>query len=373
MNVLEKNCHNKKLNSQKILLTVPFLTGLGGVANYFRTIVPQFPKEFFHVLQVGNSRDSCQFLHPIFDQIQFRRIISHNKFSLCHLNPSLNPRSFFRDGLFAWQAKIAKIPFLVFWRGWDKNFEKQVESRYKLFFEHTFLSASAFIVLASEFEEKLRQWGVRSTIYRETTIVGDELIKDIDIGYRWKNDNWKKQIKILFLSRLEKEKGIFEIIDAFKILIDQGFGVSLTISGDGKAMAEAKALVSKLNLADSQVCFTGDIRGADKVNAFLDHHIYCLPSYSEGMPNSVLEAMAFGMPVITTSVGGLKDIFIHDQMGKLVQKKSPQEIVNALVFFIRHPETMVQMGAVNAEFARKHFMASVVSQRLVNIYQSIIA
>ncbi len=219
----------------------------------------------------------------------------------------------------------------------------------------------------------MRQWGVKVPIYRETTIVGEKLVKDVDLAYRWQEAGLQNQIKILFLSRLEKAKGIFETIEALNILIDRGLPVSLTIAGDGKAMTEAKTLVSKFDLTDSQVCFTGDIRGTDKKNAFLEHHIYCLPSYSEGMPNSVLEAMAFGMPVITTAVGGLKDMFVHDQMGKLVPQKSPGEIANAIAAFVQFPEKMIQMGAFNAKFARQHFMASVVSQRLANIYQTIIS
>ncbi len=366
------NYNDSILGPQKILLTTPILLNNGGVANYFHTILAQFPKAFFHVLQVGSSGSPHNFLNPILDQIKFRSTISHNKFSLCHLNPSLNVRSFFRDGLFAWQAKIAKIPFLVFWRGWDKAFEKQLEARYKKFFDHTFLSAAAFIVLSLEVEEKLRQWGVRCPIYRETTIVGENLVKDADLTCRWQGDHWQNQIKILFLSRLEKAKGVFETIEAIRILIDSNFSVSLTIAGDGKAMTEAKMFAAKLGLRDLQVCFTGDIRGADKIKAFLEHHIYCLPSHGEGLPNSVLEAMAFGMPVITTAVGGLKDIFIHDQMGKLVQQKSPQEIANAIASLIEHPENMVQMGAFNTEFAREHFMASVVSRRLSLIYQEVL-
>ncbi len=366
--------HYPSLNigTGNVLLTTSNLLNKGGVANYFRTIIAQFPKDFFHVLQTGSSSHSRQILHPVLDQIRFRRAITHNKFSLCHLNPSLNARSFFRDGLFSWQLKKANIPFLVFWRGWDKNFEKQVESGYKKFFDHTFLSAAAFIVLASEVEEKLRQWGVNVPIYRETTIVGDELVKDADFSLRWQGDDWKNQVSILFLSRLERAKGIFETIKAIRLLIDKGLSVSLTIAGNGKAMGEARELVAKLALTQ-QIHFTGDIRGTNKKNAFLEHHIYCLPSYSEGMPNSVLEAMAFGMPVITTAVGGLKDMFVHDQMGKLVPQKSPGEIANAIAALVQFPETMIQMGAFNAEFARQHFMASVVSQRLANIYQTIIS
>ncbi|MFK7779184.1 MAG: glycosyltransferase family 4 protein, partial [Gimesia sp.] len=93
----------------------------------------------------------------------------------------------------------------------------------------------------------------------------------------------------------------------------------------------------------------------------------------EGLPNTVLEAMAFGMPVITRPVGGLADIFEDGNMGALVQGKSAEEIASCLEQMIHEPEKMAEIGRYNATYAKEHFMASVVAGKLVDIYDSILA
>ncbi len=168
--------------------------------------------------------------------------------------------------------------------------------------------------------------------------------------------------------------GVFETVQAIKLLIDKKFPVSLTIAGDGKIRQDLEEHTSSLGLSPQQVHFTGDIRGADKTRAFTEHHIYCFPTfYGEGLPTTVLEAMAFGMPVVTRPVGGLADIFEDGQMGGLVYGSSPEEIAGCLEKMIIDQDRMAEIGRYNAEYAKENFMASVVAERLMDIYQKTIA
>ena len=352
---------------------MPSLEDQGGVANFFNSVLPHFPKGKVTTLEIGGTRKSGGLLHPFIDQIRFRRTVKNLLPALIHLNPSLNPKSFFRDGLFAWQGKKYGATLVVFWRGWDKNFEVEIEKKYMWFFHQAFAHSDAFIVLSSEFEQKLRDWGVKTPIYQETTSVADELIKGFDVQGKWTDVDRLSQIKILFLARLERVKGVFETIHAFKLLVDKGFPVYLTIAGDGKIRQELEKFARFLNLPPQLVNFTGDIRGDDKISVFAKHHIFCFPTYhGEGMPNSVLEAMAFGLPVVTRPVGGLRDIFLEGKMGLFVHGKNPVEIAYAIEKLITNRNLMLQMSEFNHNFAKKHFMASNVAKRLLNIYSSTI-
>ena len=93
----------------KVLITLPSLNGKGGVANYYNSIMPflNLNKEFnMSYLEIGTSQGSYNFLHPLYDQIRFFNRILLNKPDLVHVNPSLDLKSFLRDGMFVYLAKI---------------------------------------------------------------------------------------------------------------------------------------------------------------------------------------------------------------------------------------------------------------------------
>ena len=180
-------------------------------------------------------------------------------------------------------------------------------------------------------------------------------------------------IKILFLARLEKEKGIFETIDAVASLIQKGIPVSLSIAGDGKVLDEVKRYVRQKTQHKNLFLFLGYVKNNDKIKAFTDHHVYCLPTYyGEGLPNSILEAMAFGLPIVTRPVGGILDFFEDQKMGLLVQEKSSEDIADSLEKLIHNRHNMMKISMYNAEYAKKNFMASIVAKRLLKTYDTIL-
>lgn len=357
----------------KILLTVPCMQDQGGVSGFFNSILPFSQSDDVLSLEIGSTFRNGGFLHPLVDQFRFRMAMKEFKPKLIHLNPSLGLKSFFRDGLFALQAKQMGYPVLVFWHGWDKRFELQVERKLRSFFSATFGKADCFVVLASDFKRKLRKWGVSVPIFLETTSVADGLLDGFVVEEKWSQPKQIKSFKILFLARLERAKGVFETIHSFKLLIDKQLPISLTIAGDGKIRSELEEYARNLDLRHPQINFTGDIRGEAKKKVLSEHHIYCLPSYGEGLPCTVLEAMAFGMPIVTRSVGGLADVFEDGIMGAFVLGKGAAEIATCIEKIITDRERMAVMGRYNASYAREHFMASVVARRLAKIYESILS
>lgn len=356
------------------LLTVPKLSDQGGVASYYNGVLSHLSPAMITPFEIGGTNRAGGALYPFLDQIRFRMAVNRKRSGLVHINPSLNFKCLIREGLFAWQTKRLGLPLLVFWHGWEKSFEHILEKKYLWFFKRTYGYADGFIVLASEFERTLRKWGVVAPVYRETTCVDDSLLEGVHVNDKLeKLAHYNKEIKILFLARLEKAKGVFETVHAVKKLIDKKMLVSLTVAGDGNIRRELEEFTRKLGLSHEQVCFTGDIRGTEKVKVFASHHIYCFPTfYGEGLPTSVLEAMAFGMPVVTRPVGGLFDIFEDRKMGKLVHGKSPEEVAFCLEQMIMNKDSMVEIGRYNASYAKDNFMASKVACRLMNIYEQTI-
>ncbi len=357
----------------KLLITVPALNGQGGVASYYNSILPHLPNSRFDIetLEVGSLIKKRRLFHPIGDQINFNRALNNN-IGLVHLNPSLGSKSFWRDGLFVSQAKKRKLPVIVFFRGWDNNFEQVVDKYFLPFFRSTYGYAERFIVLSSTFKSKLIQWGVKSAIDVETTTVDENLLANFNLNKKIKNIKLKKNCNILFLSRLEPGKGLLETIDAVKILVDKGLPVKLDIAGDGSMKSRAEQYVSQLKFPKGTIRFFGFVKGQEKVFSFENNHIYCFPTcYGEGLPNSVLEAMAFAMPIVTRPVGGLVDMFEDGKMGYLSKSSSPKEIASCLEKLIINREHMLQIANYNFEQAQEKYLAPKVANRIREIYAKI--
>ena len=197
-----------------------------------------------------------------------------------------------------------------------------------------------------------------------TTKVDDRMIKDFDINLR------KGEINtLLFLSRVEIEKGIFITIDIFRILKKLHPDLKLRIVGDGCALNDVKNYVNNNKLSD--VVFTGPLSGQALINEFVNADIYILPTFGEGMPTSVLESMAFGLPIVTRPIGGLADFFEDSVMGALIESLNPEDYVSAIEQLINAHEKCRETSYYNHHYAREHFLASNVARNLENYAKSI--
>jgi len=360
-----------------VLITIPSLADKGGVAGYYNAILPLLEKEEglnISYLEVGSTKDYLKIFHPLSDMIRFYSKLSNYTPDLVHVNPSLNLKSYIRDGVIIFLSKLKRVPVLVFFRGWAKSFEPIVENKLRWFFKKTYMKTDGFIVLASEFRERLLEWGIKVPVFMGTTVVDEKLTLDYSIEKKIKIIKNAPEKKILFISRIEKEKGIFETLDALNLLVKKGHDVSLTIAGEGPALNNAIKYVSKDKTLLDKVTFLGDVRGEKKKAIFESHHLCCFPSsYGEGMPTSVLEAMVFGMPIITRPVGGIKDFFENGKMGYITDSKDPDVIAELLEKIIIDKDKISEMARYNHFFAKKHFMAPKEAKRLINIYKIIVS
>jgi glycosyltransferase involved in cell wall biosynthesis len=177
---------------------------------------------------------------------------------------------------------------------------------------------------------------------------------------------------ILFLSRIEKYKGIYEAIEAYRILKNSYADVSMTIAGSGPEYANAMGYVSGRSIEGIEFC--GYIEGMEKQQQFQKADVYLFPTYyGEGMPISVLEAMSYGLPIITRPVGGLRDFFEEGRMGFITDSVDPTVFSELLERLYLDPELRSRIKAFNREYAKQRFAASRVAGRLEQIYKKVLA
>lgn len=113
--------------------------------------------------------------------------------------------------------------------------------------------------------------------------------------------------KIIYAGRLSREKRVFLLIEAVRILISDGFNVFLTIAGDGRERPALEELVKKEGISSS-VLFTGYISQGELRSLLYEQDILVLPSEREGLPNVLLEAMAVGVAAVASRVGGVDEL-----------------------------------------------------------------
>lgn len=358
---------------KKILIHAPNLSTPGGKQTYYTAVRGYFKSDvsFFFYGAQGKKETKWQTIRRMYsDYAKFYRALKKEKYDLVLLNPSLNPKSFFRDSLFALVCTMAATKMVVFWRGWNWDFERKVVKKILPFFNFTYGKADAMIILAKEFWEQLRAYGYNKQLYLETTTVDDAILNFVRRAEPEHNGQVQEdEIAILFLARVERNKGVFEAIDSFQRLRKKYSNIVLNIAGTGGALEEAKQYVADQGI--EKVNFTGWIAGKEKAELLHRSHIYVLASYhGEGMPNSLLEAMASGLSVVTTDVGGIKDFFEPERMGYYVRPKDTDDLEQKLDQLLANPEHMEYIRKYNAAYAREHFAPVHVARRLENIYEA---
>jgi glycosyltransferase involved in cell wall biosynthesis len=354
----------------KTLVTTPNLQGEGGVSNYYAALRKYFPPsvEYFTVARRGGHEGLMASLdHLIRDSRMLRRRLRAHDYHVVHLNPSLGRNSILREGIFLNLAKRQGQKVVVFFRGWDRDFEESLRHWKLSLFKKVYFRADAMVVLGQEFEVKLRAWGYQGPIYLETTAVDDELFESFRCCDGVMTNN---RINVLFMARVVRSKGIYEALEAYDQVRNAHGTLRFTVAGDGEDLDAVKRYIDSKSIEG--VSFVGYVRGNEKVCVLQEHDIFLFPTYhGEGMPNSVLEAMAAGMPVVTRRVGGLKDFFEHGKMGFATEETSPGVFAEYLETLICNPELRRSMGQFNHAYARDRFAASSVAGRLESIYHTV--
>jgi len=263
-------------------------------------------------------------------------------------------------------ARWAGKKVIVFFHGWDSGLETCLASWRLSVFREVYFRADAMIVLGREFRAKLRGWGYQGPIHLETTAVDEDLHASIE---RQKCRSETEGVNVLFLSRVTREKGIFEAIDAIRIARRTCPLLRMTIAGEGSALAGAKEYVRTSEAKGIE--FMGWVSGEAKHDAFRRADIFLLPTqHGEGMPICLLEAMMSGLPIITCSAGGICDFFRHGRMGFLLEDRQPQTIARYVERLAYDAVMRYRMGEFNRMYALRHFSASQVGGRLHSIYEA---
>jgi glycosyltransferase involved in cell wall biosynthesis len=174
----------------------------------------------------------------------------------------------------------------------------------------------------------------------------------------------------VLVARLNPEKDVATLLRAAALAVRQCPSFRLEIAGDGPSLPSLRALAAELGL-DEQVRFLGVVR--DVPGLLARASLFILPSLSEGVSLTLLEAMASGLPVVCTWVGGNPEIVIDGQTGFLVPTSSPEALAEKMVFLQARPELTRMMGLAGRRRAEEHFDVHGMLDRYERLYRGVLA
>lgn len=181
---------------------------------------------------------------------------------------------------------------------------------------------------------------------------------------RYKNPE-KNHLMILFLSNLIESKGFKDVLYSVRNVIREHDNVRYVFAGDWRRnedKLECEDYLKRENIHD-YVEFTGTVTGRQKVKLLQDADVFAFPTYYpfEGHPWVIVEAMAAGLPIITTDQGCIKESVIDGENGFIIPKREPDSVAEKIIYLIEHSEARARMGQKSrqlyeANFTKEHFV-----------------
>lgn len=183
-----------------------------------------------------------------------------------------------------------------------------------------------------------------------------------------------KTPQILFLSNLIESKGVYVLLNALKVLKDNKIAFHCNfVGGEGDVSEEMfHEIVSTLNISDN-VTYLGKKYNEEKIQIFLKSGVFVLPTFynNECFPLVLLEAMQFGLPIITTNEGGISDIVIDNKTGFLVEKQNSEQLAEKIELLIKNPREAKEMGEAGKKRFYENYTLEKFEERMVEILKEV--
>ena len=336
----------------------------GGVASYVRTLQRSPLWHTWSARHIATHRDgsaTVKIAAFVRGLVSFVVSVLIHRPDLVHLHSS-SYGSFARKAIVAALARLFRIPVVLHVHGAEFHlFFDRSPRLLKSVIRSTLTRSAAVIALGDLWAQRLRRIAPAARVVvipnAVTPVSG---VSDPRPG---------EPVHIVFLGEIGDRKGTFTLLDAWaKARVDLHAGARVTVAGDGE-LDRAERRISELGLADS-VTLRSWLAPADVAELLRSAHVMCLPSRQEGQPMAVLEAMANGLCVVASGVGGIPEL-LADDSGVLVPPDDVDALAAALVTVVDDPAERSRLGAAALSRASSMFDIEVVWRRLATIYEDV--
>lgn len=386
MRPLEKPHAKYSLDQQKpqkirVLLATHIGEPRGGVSTCNEAILDSDLKDFVDLHFVETSKGMLQsgdrgkwkfinWINAIENILRFLITLVTVKPDLVHIGTAYGA-SFMKHSAMVCLARLFLVPVVIQPHCSFHKLIPEYPSFWKTYVLYIFRLCVGVIIISKE-------WEVLSSLIPNIMI--HYIPNAIDVKpYRRiprPRENINEVVNILYLGHITKEKGIFDLVHAVAKINNNYNGVLFSVNIVGESLYKeeldsVKELIKSNDLQGSIKVFEPEY-GAKKIDRFASTDIYVLPTYHEGMPMSIIEAMAAGLPIVASNVGGIPDLVDDQETGLLINPGDVHALSTALFELLGSHEKRLAMGAVGRKKAIEKYNIQRTVDELVMFYQGIV-
>jgi glycosyltransferase involved in cell wall biosynthesis len=177
---------------------------------------------------------------------------------------------------------------------------------------------------------------------------------------------------VVMVARMLRDKGVYEFVDAARHLKSKWPDVGFCLVGDPDLNNPSTVSVEQLNSWNQEGCIEWLGFRENVAGILRDSWLYCLPSYREGLPKSVIEAMAIGRPIVTCDVPGCRSLVENGVNGILVKPKNSTDLAQSINILLEQPLNAEAFGVESRRIAEQRLSKNIINLQTVNIYKNIL-
>ena len=349
---------------KKICMIVPSFSAKGGIATVVNGYKNSELENQFAINYIesycdgGKIKKVCKAIKAY---LNFARELIVNKPDIVHVHSSFGG-SFFRKLPFISLASVFKIPVINHIHGSAiSDLYINAGSLKRRIVEDCFNKCTYLVVLSQEWKEKL------SIVKTRTPFIVIENYSTIHKECLRKKDNKPK--KVLFLGFITQLKGCFDMPEIAEKIIKNYDNVEFILAGSGD-VEKIKEILRKRNLED-HFRFTGWVKGDQKQKLLETSDLFFLPSYTEAMPMSILEAMGYALPIVASNVGGIPQLVENGVNGFMAAPGDKEQFADEILSLLQNTGLCYQMSEESLNIAGRYSLEKHI-EKISMLYRKIL-
>ena len=283
--------------------------------------------------------------------------------SLVHAHVAMRG-SFWRKSAFLTVAQVCGIPRIVHLHGSEFRdfYERGCGRMQRAIIRYQLTMADSVVVLSATWSSYIQ--GIAPGA---RTVTIHNFVNERDLRSSVAASGVTRSSRtVLFLGEIGHRKGIFDLLRAFRRVVDRYPDACLVAGGTGE-LAAAAELVDALGI-EKCVTFPGWVAGSEKCKLLARATLYALPSYNEGLPVSILEAMAVGLPIVSTPVGGIPDAVTEGVNGFMVEPGDIESLADRICRLLGDERLRQAMGSNATGVLEARFSSASASAEISALY-----
>lgn len=331
--------------------------------SFIFTLIKENPRAIFHSLNIYKYGRKALSLTLLYQIIPF---VKKGPYDIIHCQVGmLGPQALLVKQITASSAKL-----ITSFRGYDAS--RYMQDRPGVY-DELFREGDVFCPVSKSLQNRIVGEGCRE---EKITIVRSG-INCQKFPYSRKRKLHGEPTKIITIGRLVEKKGIQYALEAIASLITSGRDIHYVVVGDGMLRGDLECSIEDLGIGN-HVQLLGWRNQDEVIQLLQDMHILVAPSVTatngdqEGIPNVVKEAMALGLPVISTFHSGIPELVEDGVSGFLVKERDVDALTDRLIYMVDHPEIWSKMGRAGSDQIHKYYDMTRLNDQLVNLYQVVL-